>query len=159
VDTAQLAIGAVNTSQLANGSVDINKLAGNAVDSTKIVNGSIANADLGTDSVTGTNVQNASLGANDIAAPNGGGTPLVGSVSVDPASINPGECSIETAAVAGVQATDHVIANASDASLDPALEVSAMTPGGTNQLRFRVCNHGAAPVDDGARSYSYIVIR
>jgi hypothetical protein len=159
VDTAQLALGAVNTSQLANSSVDINKLAANAVDSTKIVNGSIANADMGTDSVVGANVAAGSLRSSDIAAPNGSGGVLVGSVGVDPGNVVAGTCSVETPTVAGVAAGDHVILNGDDPALDPALEVSALTPAVANQLRLRVCNHSAVDVDDSLRSYSYLVIR
>src|SRR3954452_15331826 len=51
VKNADLALGAVNSSRIANGSIANIDLAADSVDGSKILNGGIANADLATDSV------------------------------------------------------------------------------------------------------------
>jgi hypothetical protein len=108
--------------------------------------------------VTGSKVVDASLGAADIAAPNASSAPLTGTIAFDPASVTADTCSVQTVALAGVAASDHVIANATSAAAD-ALEVSVLTPGAANQLRFRVCNRSGSDVDDGSTTWSYVVIR
>jgi hypothetical protein len=159
VDTAQIALGAVGTNQLAGGAVDLSKMAANSVDTFKIVDGSIGTNDIGPGAVTGAKVQDASLGAADIAAPNASNSPLTGTVALDPGNVVAGTCSIETVTLNGVASADHVIANAGGSGPADALEISALTPGAPNQLRFRVCNRSGSDVDDGATTISFIVIR
>jgi hypothetical protein len=127
------------------------KLAANAVQTGNILDGTIGNADLGPNAVTGDKVQNGSLAAADLGV-------LVGTVSVDPPSLNAGECSIASATVTGMQSNDRVILNHADTALDAGLVTQPMT-GAADTLRVRVCNTTAGTVDGASHSYSYIVIR
>jgi hypothetical protein len=117
----------------------------------------VSSAEIVGNAITGAKVQDASLGAVDIAAPNGGGSPIVGSVQLDPPNVTAGTCGIATGSVADVLSSDRVILNLAE-PMDDALDVMPMTPtAGT--LRARVCNRSGIDVDDTPRLFSYIVIR
>ena len=82
-----------------------------------------------------------------------------GSLTVDPPNIGPGSCYGNFHAAPGVRVGDHVLVQA-PWDLDYRLATNQTTQPLPDNLWVRICNvHSVNSVDDGAKPWTYMVLR
>jgi hypothetical protein len=153
VQQGDLAGGSVGSSELQDNAVRSNNIASSGVDYVDIAADAVRNATIQDNAVTGNKVQDGSLTSADVGIANG-------FVDVAYADIPAGTCALQTPAVAGTQANDHVILNLATPAINDHLDYDALTPGSAGQLRIRLCNRDATnPVLGATLRFYYVVIR
>ena len=139
VIAGKIAVGAVNSAAIADGTVDTDDLRPGAVTGAKLAAGSVDSG----------SVLDGSLNPQDLG--------VAGTFSLTPGAIVNASCVEQVVDIAGIAVGDHVVLTA-PRDLEPGLIAMPLVPDVAGKLPLRVCNFSGADVNAGQKTWNYLSI-